>query len=214
MTTRSLGRTTAGLAAAVALAAGLTISGAAAASADDRGQAGRDAGTSSGSSMQGSRSGGPLAGLVSAGTITTTQARAVLDALHASHEEDHADHLAQMKADRDAALKALVSNGTLTQAQADAIASADRSGLRTLIANGTVTRDQLSALHDELETARDAHKAAMEAERTTERAAVLVTLVNDGTITSAQSTAISSALAERPSGKGAHGRHGGPGGGH
>lgn len=212
MSTGSLARKITTVAVAAAMTAGLAVGGAAAASADDSGQAGTV--MPNGSTMHGPRGGGPLAGLVSAGTITSTQARAVLEALHASHEEDHADHMAQMKADRDAALKTLVSNGTLTQAQADAIASADRSGLRTLIANGTVTRDQLSALHDEMETARDAHKAAMEAERATERAAVLVTLINDGTITATQSTAISAALAERPADMGDHGRHGGRGGRH
>ena len=212
MSTGSLARKITTVAVAAAMTAGLAVGGAAAASADDSGQAGTA--MPNGSTMHGPRGGGPLAGLVSAGTITSTQARAVLEALHASHEEDHADHMAQMKADRDAALKTLVSNGTLTQAQADAIASADRSGLRTLIANGTVTRDQLSALHDEMETARDAHKAAMEAERATERAAVLVTLVNDGTITATQSTAISATLAERPADMGDHGRHGGRGGRH
>lgn len=202
--TRALSRRMIAGASITALAAALAVGGSSAAQADDRG--GYAASDSSGSTTRpaaGSR--GPLASLVTAGTITSAQATSVHTALHAAREDNHAAHEAQMEADRAAALKTLVSKGTLTQAQADAIAAADRGGMRTLISDGTVTLAQMQALHDELETLRDAHQATMEAERKAEQAKVLADLVSKGTITSAQSTAIATALADAPmGGKGGH----------
>jgi Spy/CpxP family protein refolding chaperone len=67
---------------------------------------------------------GGMRELIAGGTVTRTDLAAVRDALKADRAENKAAHEAERKADRDAALAALVTKGTLTQAQADAIAAA------------------------------------------------------------------------------------------
>lgn len=81
-----------------------------------------------------------LAPLVAKGTITQTQAdaiaahtrvtlsteqrSAVREALNSVRESNRTAHQAEEKAERDAAIAALVSSGTLNQAQADAVTAA------------------------------------------------------------------------------------------
>ena len=65
-----------------------------------------------------------LRDLVRNGTLTIADVTAIKEAFESGHEAAKTQHQAEMKADRDAALAALVKAGTLTQAKADAIASA------------------------------------------------------------------------------------------
>ncbi|MFM8515213.1 MAG: hypothetical protein ACKOBJ_03010 [Actinomycetota bacterium] len=73
---------------------------------------------------------GDIRDLVRAGTVTREQVRAAHDALKAGRSESREDHRAEKAADLAAALSALVTKGTLTQAKADAVAAAlaDRPG--------------------------------------------------------------------------------------
>lgn len=164
---------------AVVTSACLVLAGASTAQAHDRGE-------------------GPLSGLVADGTLTSAELGAVKDALEAQREAGRADHEAEKKAARDAALSSLVGAGTLTTAQAEAIAAADRSGLRDLVRAGTVTREQLRALHDAMEAADDESREDHRAEKDAEVAAVLAALVAKGTLTQAKADAVSAALADRP----------------
>ncbi len=201
-------RITLGLVSAGAATA-LVLGGAAAALADDGGRG-----------HSGSR--GPLAALVADGTLTTTQLRAIHDALEAARDTDREDHHARMEADLAAVLADLVAKGTLTKAKADAIADADRGGLRALVAAGTVTRADLKAVHDALEPVREASHAEHEAERDAARSTVLAGLVTKGTLTQAEADAVATALESAPArgmghggrgdrgGRGGHGGDGGP----
>lgn len=67
---------------------------------------------------------GGMRELIADGTITRDDLVAVHDALEADREASRAEHEAERKADRDAALAALVAKGTLTKAQADAVTAA------------------------------------------------------------------------------------------
>lgn len=67
---------------------------------------------------------GGLRELLADGTVTRADLTAVHDALEASREAARADHQAEMKAAGDAAIAGLVTKGTLTQSQADAIIAA------------------------------------------------------------------------------------------
>ena len=58
------------------------------------------------------------------GTLTSDEMTAVKDALRAQRTENRAEKKAEREAARDAVLAGLVSDGTLTQSQADAIATA------------------------------------------------------------------------------------------
>lgn len=162
----------------------------------------------------GSGSRGPLAELVTSGTLTSADVTAIRDALEADREANREAHQAEAQAARAAVLKDLVSKGTLTQAQADAIADAspERGGMRDLITAGTVTRDDLMAVKDALQTAREADRAAHQAEMKSDRDAVLAELVSKGTITKAQADAVSTALdahkAEKGDGPGKRGGRG------
>jgi len=197
---------------AAGVSGALLVGGATAALAHDRGDRGP------GTSMSRSDSRGPLAGLVTAGTITAAQATAVHDALHAQRDADRASHEAEMEKARDAALATLVAQGTLTQAKADAIAAADRGGLRDLVAAGTVTRADLQAVHDALEASREADRAAHQAQMKASAEAAVTGLVTKGTLTQSQADAVIAALDSRAAdglgGKGGHGPggrgHGGP----
>jgi hypothetical protein len=65
-----------------------------------------------------------LRDLVRNGTLTSADVAAIKEALESGHEAAKTQHQAEMKADREAALAALVTAGTLTQAKADAVAAA------------------------------------------------------------------------------------------
>lgn len=123
--------------------------------------------------------GGALRPLVSAGTITSTQARAV-------HDQLKADCEAAKSASRTTALRTLVSEGEITQAQADAVAAADREGMRALVQAGTITKAQAEAIKAELQE--------YSSDKVDGRAASLAKLVSNGTISASQSDAIASAL--------------------
>ena len=123
--------------------------------------------------------GGALRPLVSAGTITSTQAKAV-------HDQLHADHDAAKSSARSTALSTLVSEGTLSQSQADAVAAADRQGIRALVDAGTITRTQAEAIKAEFQEYGST--------KTDGRSASLAKLVSNGTITQSQADAIAAAL--------------------
>lgn len=159
----------------------------------------------------GAKTRGPLAELVSSGTITKDDLMAVKDALRADREDNKAAHKAEAQSARAAILTTLVSQGTITQAQADAItaASADRGAMRELVTDGTVTRDDLRAIKEALQADRDSDRAAHQAEMKSARDAVLADLVSEGVLTQAQADAIGSALdtkqADRPEKRGGRG---------
>jgi len=125
--------------------------------------------------------GGLGSSLVTNGTLTEAQLTAVKDAMRASHE-----------AQKDAAIAALVTAGTITQTQADALEAAegDRGAMRALITNGTFTMAQAQAL-------RDAMKANKSEDRDALRDSVLSTLVANSTITQAQADAIKASKASK-----------------
>lgn len=176
---------------AVITTTGLVLVGASVAQAHDRGN-------------------GPLGVLVSEGTLTSAELSAVKDALKAEHEAGRAEHEAEKKAARTAALASLVTAGTLTQSQADAIAAADRGDVRDLVTSGVVTRDQLRAVRDALADDREASRTEHRAEKDADIAAALAALVEDGTLTPAKADAVAAALDERPHrGAGHRGSRGG-----
>lgn len=197
---------------AVGVSGALLVGGATAALAHDRGD------RSSGTSMSRSEGRGPLASLVTSGTITAAQAAAVHDALHTQRDADRATHQAEREKARDAALASLVAEGTLTQAKADAISAADRGGLRELVASGTVTRADLQAVHDALEASHEANRAEHQAQMKAKADAAIAALVTKGTLTQTQADAVIAALdaraADGPGGAAGHGPggrgHGGP----
>ena len=128
--------------------------------------------------------GGALRPLVQAGTITKEQARTVHEAVKAACEA--------AKAARESAkaegLATLVSEGTITQAQADAVAAAPK-GLRTLVQAGTITRAQADAIKAEFD----------EYAKGDPRGTALASLVSSGTITQSQADAVAAALPQRGS---------------
>ncbi len=140
------------------------------------------------------RHSGPLASLVQAGTISQDEATAIRQALKATHDGDRAARQAERDATMNEVLAGLVAGGTLTQAQADAIAAADRGGMRDLIASGTVDRDDLQAVKGAMRQAHESDREAHQAERADEREAALSKLVSEGTLTQSQADAVSSAL--------------------
>lgn len=92
----------------------LLIGGGAAAFAHDGGNKHRGGG----------ERGGPLASLVTDGTLTQDQLDAIKESLHAGREERRESARADRDAARSAALDSLVAAGTITREQADAIAAA------------------------------------------------------------------------------------------
>ncbi len=122
---------------------------------------------------------GALRPLVTAGTITSAQAKAV-------HDQLKADCEATKAAARTTALTTLVSEGEITQAQADAVAAADREGVRALVQAGTITKAQAEAIKAEFQE--------YGSNKVDGRSASLAKLVSNGTITQSQSDAIASAL--------------------
>ena len=179
-------------AAAVGIVGAVALTGTAAAQAHDNG-----VGTT--------RGGNPLSALVSAGTITAADVEAVRAALDADRDANRAEHRAEMKAARDAALASLVTAGTLTQSQADAIKAADLRGLRELVRNGTLSMADVLAVRDSLMAERDASKTEHRAEMQAARDAALASLVKAGTLTQSQADAITSALDTAPQRGGKHG---------
>ena len=67
---------------------------------------------------------GGMRDLLANGTITQSTLTAVRDALHADMEADRTAHQAEMKAERDKAIDALVTAGTLTAAEATSVKTA------------------------------------------------------------------------------------------
>lgn len=149
-----------------------------------------------GSSDKGERKGGgPVAALVTEGTLTTDQATAVGDALKSAREAAKADHLSS-----------LVAAGTITQAQADALS--EEGGIKALVQSGDMTREEAKALYSAL-------KAADKPDMESNFASVMSALVADGTITQAQADAITAAKPAKgeKGSKGGHGKKGGHGNG-
>lgn len=183
--------------AAITVAGALVVGGATAALADPGHDArGRTGGPSHGQGV------GPLAALVSAGTITSSDAAAVSSTLRAAHDagrdQMQRDHAAEHKA----VLDSLVSKGTITRSQADAIAAADRGGVRGLIADGTITQAQADAVRTAMASERETARTARDTQRRTETKNALAKLVSAGTLTQSKADAIATALADRPSGQG------------
>jgi competence protein ComGC len=90
-------------------------------------------------------------------------------------------------------LSSLVSAGTLTQAQSDAIAAADgRQGMRTLVRSGVITRELAQQVKTTVKTALVSVVKKPEA--------VLASLVAAGTITQSQGDAIEAARPAREHG--------------
>ena len=179
-------------AAAVGIVGAVALTGATAAQADDNG-AGKGRGSN------------PLSALITAGTIPAADAEAVKAALEADRDANKAEHQAEMKAARDAALASLVKAGTLTQSQADAIKATDVRGLRDLVRNGTLSMTDVMAIRDSLMAGRDESKTEHRAEMKAARDAALASLVKAGTLTQSQADAITSALDAAPQRGGKHG---------
>lgn len=149
------------------------------------------------SAHPGTAGSGPLASLVSAGTITKDEAAAIKAALAAARPATTPDER------RAASLAALATAGVITQAQADAIAAAGRGGIRDLVADGTISRADVARIHAAL---RAQHEARAE-QHEVATDAVIASLVADGTLTRTQADAVDAALdgpGPRP-GRGARG---------
>ena len=129
--------------------------------------------------------GGPLASLVTAGTITQAQADAVETALHAAMDSSRTN-------DFNNALAALVANGTITQAQADAAkAPATATPGKDMHPNlDSWTVAQRDALHAKLDAIKPDPSVAGKA--------AVAKLVTAGTITQAQADAVNAAFAAAP----------------
>jgi len=156
--------------------------------------------------------GGVLSQLEDDGTLTSDEMTAVKDALRAQRTENRAEKKAEREAARSSILAGLVSEGTLTQSQADAIAAAGKRGMRDLVRDGTIDRDDLQALKAALQDYRAENRDAKKAERVAARDAVLDRLVSDGTLTQSQADAIATAIdtriAERGDQRGKKGKRG------
>ena len=146
--------------------------------------------------------GGVLSQLEDDGTLTSDEVTAVKDALRAQRKENRTKKKAERKAARASILAGLVSDGTLAQSQADAIAAAGKRGMRDLVRDGTIDRDDLQALKAALQDYRAENRDAKKAEREAARDAVLAGLVSDGTLTQSQADAIATAIDARIAEKG------------
>ncbi len=146
--------------------------------------------------------GSVLSQLEDAGTLTSDEMTAVKDALRAQRKENHTEKEAEREAARASVLAGLVSEGTLTQSQADAIAAAGKRGMRDLVRDGTIDRDDMQALKAALQNAQAQNRDAMKVEREAARDAVLAELVFDGTLTQSQANAIATEIDARTAEKG------------
>lgn len=146
--------------------------------------------------------GGVLSQLEDDGTLTSDEMTAVKDALRAQRTENRTEKQAEREAARASILAGLVSDGTLTQSQADAIAAAGKRGMRDLVRDGTIDRDDMQALKAALQDFRAQNRDAKKVEREAARDAVLDGLVSDGTLTQSQTDAIATAIDARIAEKG------------
>ena len=146
--------------------------------------------------------GGVLSQLEDDGTLTSDEMTAVKDALRAQRTENRTEKQAEREAARASILAGLVSDGTLTQSQADAIAAAGKRGMRDLVRDGTIDRDDMQALKAALQDFRAQNRDAKKVEREAARDAVLDGLVSDGTLTQSQTDAIATAIDVRIAEKG------------
>lgn len=109
--------------------------------------------------------------------LTREEWQAVKTAVRAAHEEAR-------DVVRSGALAALVADGTITQAEADAIVAAQRRlGLRELFLSGEIDRQQVREI-------RQALRAASHQDRQAVLSSALSDLVAGGTITQEQADAI------------------------
>jgi polyhydroxyalkanoate synthesis regulator phasin len=138
--------------------------------------------------------GSVLSQLEDAGTLTSDEMTAVKDALRAQRKENRTEKEAEREAARASILAGLVSDGTLTQSQADAIAAAGKRGMRDLVRDGTIDRDDMQALKAALQDFRAQNRDAKKAEREAARDAVLDGLVSEGTLTQSQAEAIATTI--------------------
>lgn len=147
---------------------------------------------------------GPLAALVTAGTITQTQADSVETATHTAVETAEVANL-------NAGLAALVADGTITQAQADAA----KASLSSSTIPGPREHANLSAWTTTQRTALRAWLIAHPVDRSAIGKSAVATLVTAGTISQAQADAINAAFAAAPvrgmDGDGGHRGHRGRG---
>ncbi len=134
--------------------------------------------------------------------MTSDELTAVKEALRAQRTENRDEKKAEHEAARASILAGLVSDGTLTQSQADAIVAAGKRGLRDLVRDGTVDRDDVRALRAAMQDFRAENRDAKKAEREAARDAVLAELVSDGTLTQSQADAIATAIDARIAEKG------------
>lgn len=182
------------VAAALVGAAALLLGMGAAATADHRGKA-----------IAGAKAHGPINQLVTAGTISQTEA----DAFHAAMKTAAAAKKAELKAAHDAAeakvLTDLIANGTITQSVADLI-EAGGQALKDAVKAGTVTYAQLGAVKDAMLKAKPATDPMKDLVKQ-----VTDQLVAENKLSSAGAAAIVAALPANPAehfGKG-HRGHGG-----
>lgn len=182
------------VAAALVGAAALLLGMGAAANADHRGKA-----------IGGAKAPGPIKQLVTAGTISQSEA----DAFHAAMQTAAAAKKAELRAAHDAAqakvLTDLVANGTLSQSVADLI-KAGGSALKDAVRAGTVTYAQLGAVKDAMLKAKPAKDPMKDLVKQ-----VTDQLVADNKLSSAAAAAIVAALPANKAdhlGKG-HRGHGG-----
>ncbi len=130
---------------------------------------------------RGQHGGGAVNSLVTAGTITQSQADTFSAEMKTKLDAKFATKLNTVLSD-------LVSKSSITQAKADSIKSASTSkrGLRQLIRAGTVTSVEANLIRDGL-------RALPKEDVTTIRDQVLSNLVSNNTITQAQADAIKAA---------------------
>jgi hypothetical protein len=153
--------------------AGLIVAGSSSAFAHDRG----------GANGRGNHGSGAVSSLVTAGTITQTQADAFINAMKPKIDAKFTTKL-------NTVLVNLVSKNTLTQAKADAVKAAvtGKKQLRGLVSAGTITQVQATAIREGLH-------ALPQEDISVIRDEVLATLVSNNTITQVQANAIKSAKA-------------------
>ena len=143
-----------------------------------------------------------FAAIVLAGAITITGAATAFAATKGGDAQKFAGHRQELKLDAEkmtsvfkTALSKLVTNGTITQTQADAVQKdmpdkgapkGERKGpMSELVTAGTITQAQADSIGEAVKAARDSGKTIKE---------VLDGLVTAGTITQAQEDAIVKAM--------------------